>query len=183
MPKIITAHRREDEHQKAREYVRSYILLPSSLLGLVFMVAGMAALIYQFVSISFSWQTFLESVSLLLVGIAFGWAQTRYHRYLLREHPQVFAGRQRLYAKGSAPRGQKEVTLPPIEHRGRNLVPLWYVVGAAVLFGASAWVSLAGETYYVAAFLLPWMGFFWAKVYFWRIVLPEMNKVKGKNRT
>ena len=180
MPKIITAHRREDEHQKAREYVRSYILLPSSLLGLVFMVAGMAALIYQFVSISFSWQTFLESVVLLLVGIAFGWVQTRYHRYLLREHPQVFAGRQRLYSKGPVPKGQKAIILPPIEHRGRHLVPVGYVVGAAILFAAAAWVSMVGQTYYVAAFLLPWMGFFWAKVYFWRAVLPEMNKVKSK---
>jgi len=180
MPKIITVHRREEDHQKAREYVRSYILLPSSILGLVFMVAGMAALVYQVVSISFSWQTFLESVALLLVGIVFGWGQTRYHRYLLREHPAVFAGRQRLYAKGPAPRGQKEVVLPAIEHRGRNLVPVGYVAGAAVLFSASAWVSITGETYYVAAFFLPWMGFFWAKVYFWRTVLPEMNKVKVK---
>ena len=41
MPKLLTARRVEGETEKAREYVRSHILLPSSLLGLVFMLSGM----------------------------------------------------------------------------------------------------------------------------------------------
>jgi hypothetical protein len=178
MPKIITSRRLEGESEKAREYVRTHIVLPSSVLGLIFMVAGMAALIYQFLYISYDWRTFAESAGLLLTGMVFGWAQTRYHHYLLREFPENFAGRFRLFARNRAKRPRKEMTIPPIEHPRRNLVPFGYALGTVVLFTAAAMSSTLGQTYYVAAFLLPWVGFFWAKVYFWRGVLVEVNKKK-----
>jgi hypothetical protein len=178
MPKIITSRRLEGESEKAREYVRTHIVLPSSVLGLVFMVAGMAALVYQFVYISYDWRTFVESAGLLLIGMLFGWTQTRYHQYLLREFPANFAGRLRLFTKNPAKRPRKEATIPPIEHPKRKLVPFGYALGAASLFAAAAWSSTLGQTYYVAAFLLPWVGFFWAKVYFWRGVLLEVKSKK-----
>jgi hypothetical protein len=178
MPKIITTRRLEGESEKAREYVRTHIVLPSSVLGLIFMVAGMAALVYQFLYISYDWRTFAESAGLLLTGMLFGWAQTRYHHYLLREFPGTFAGRFRLFAQNRAKRPRKAMTVPPIEHPRRNLVPLGYALGAAVLFIAAAMSSTLGQTYYVAAFLLPWVGFFWAKVYCWRGVLLELKSKK-----
>lgn len=176
MPKILTSRRILGESEKAREYVRTHIVLPSSVLGLIFMVAGMAALIYQFVYISYDWRTFLESASLLLLGMCVGWAQTRYHHYLLREFPENFAGRMKLFARNRAKRPRKELTIPPIEHPHRKFVPAGYALGAVALFAAAAWSSIQGQTYYVAAFLLPWVGFFWAKVFFWRGVLVEMKR-------
>jgi hypothetical protein len=178
MPKIITSRRLEGESEKAREYVRTHIVLPSSVLGLMFMVAGMAALVYQFLYISYDWRTFVESAGLLLIGMVFGWMQTRYHHYLLRAFPGNLASRLRVFTKNPAKRPRKEAMTPPIEHPRRNLVPFGYALGAVALFGAAAWSSTFGQTYYVAAFLLPWVGFFWSKVYFWRGVLLEVKNKK-----
>src|ERR671915_319625 len=122
MPKIITSRRLEGESERAREYVRTHIVLPSSVLGLLFMV------------------------------MLFGWAQTRYHQYLLRAFPGNLAGRLRVFTKNRAKRPRKEVTIPPIEHPRRNLVPFGYAFGAVALFAAAAWSSTFGQTYYVAAF-------------------------------
>ncbi len=49
MPKLVTVQRIEGEHEKALEYVKTRILFPSGLLGLICLVAGAATLIYQFV--------------------------------------------------------------------------------------------------------------------------------------
>ncbi len=84
----------------------------------------------------------------------------------------------RLFTQNRAKRPRKEMKIASIEHPRRNLVPLGYALGAVALFGAAAWSSMFGQTYYVAAFLLPWVGFFWAKVYFWRGVLVEVKSKK-----
>jgi len=173
MTKLITTKRLEGETEKAREYVKVHILLPSGLLGLVFMVSGTAALLYQFFAETYSWRTFLQSTGLLVAGGLLGWAQTRYHQYLLREHPAHFAGRMRIFSRGGLKRAKKEAALPSLEHRGRSLVPLFYVLGIGALCGAAALGSARGQVYYVAAFLLPWAGFFWAKMFFWRGVLGQ----------
>jgi hypothetical protein len=102
-----------------------------------------------------------------------GWGQTRYHRYLLREYPAHFAERMRLFSRGGPRRGKKEASLPPLEHRGRGFVPFLYIGGALVLLGVSILATIAGGLYYLAAFLLPWAGFFWAKLFFWRGVLQK----------
>jgi len=173
MTKLITTKRLEGESEKAREYVKAHILLPSGLLGLIFMVSGTAALLYQFFAETYSWRTFLQSTGLLVAGGLLGWTQTRYHRYLLREHPAHFASRMRIFSRGGLKRAKKEAALPSLEHRGRSLVPLFYVLGIGALCGAAAVSSALGQVYYVAAFLLPWAGFFWAKMFFWRGVLGE----------
>lgn len=171
MTKLITARRLEGETEKAREYVKVHILFPSALLGLIFMVSGTAALLYQFFADTYSWRTFLQSTALLVAGGALGWGQTRYHKYLLREHPGHFAGRMRIFSRGGLRRAKKEPPGVALEHPGRNLVPLFYMLGIGVLCGASVLSSMLGQVYYVAAFLLPWAGFFWAKMFFWRGVL------------
>ncbi|MGH7208328.1 MAG: hypothetical protein ACREIL_02975 [Nitrospiraceae bacterium] len=173
MTKLITTRRLEGETEKAREYVKVYILFPSGLLGLMFMLSGTAALLYQFFAETYSWRTFLQSTVLLVAGGLLGWGQTRYHQYLLREHPGHFAGRMRVFSRGGLKRGRKESPLPSLEHRGRSLVPLFYMLGIGALCGASALASMFGQVYYVAAFLLPWAGFFWAKMFFWRGVLRQ----------
>ena len=40
MPKVITARPHEDETEKAQEFVRTYILFPASLLGLISILVG-----------------------------------------------------------------------------------------------------------------------------------------------
>jgi hypothetical protein len=175
MPKIISAHRYESEQEKAREYVRSFILFPSSLLGLVCMVAGGAAMLYQFFSSAYAWTTFAETMALIALGVVIGWAQTRYHRYLLETHPQHFAGRLKTFAKTGPKRARSE-SGPALSHPGRQWVPLAYVAGLTVLVGAGVTAWLAGHTALVAAFVLPWAGLFWAKTFFWRSVLPAAGK-------
>jgi hypothetical protein len=168
MPKIITVKRREGESDRAREYVRTHILIPSALLGLIFVVAGTAALLYQFMTEPYGWGPFLETTALLLTGLAFGWAQTRYHRYLLREHPAHFAGRMRLYSKTPLKRTKREPPVQQVRHPGRRLVPWAYLAGILSILGASTATATFGHLYYIAAFFLPWVGFFWAKLFFWR---------------
>jgi hypothetical protein len=50
-------------------------------------------------------------------------------------------------------------------------VPLGYVLGIGVLLGLSALSLSSGEVDKVAAVMMPWAGFFWAKLFFWRRVL------------
>lgn len=171
MPKIITVRRLEGETEKAKQYIKGYILFPSGLLGLIFMLSGMAALVYQFVTMSYGWSTFLEVSGLLLLGGLLGWAQTRYQQYLLREHPGYFAGRMRLFERTAHKRLRKEAPVPSLEHPGRLWVPVAYILGGLLLLTASTLSSIAGHTYALAAYLLPWAGFFWAKMHFWRGVI------------
>ncbi len=175
MPKIITAKRAESEVEKAREYVKVHILLPSGLLGLITMLAGVFALIYQFVVETYNWRTFLESSGLLLVGGILGWAQTRYHQYVLREYPRLFASRLRAPRLGQK-RVKKELRARTVEHPGQKLVPWLYVLGIGLLLAASIAGWRVGPLDYIAAFFLPWAGFFWAKLFFWRRVLGPAKK-------
>lgn len=178
MPRIITSRWRESEYEKAREYVRTYILFPSGLLGLIFMVAGTAALIYQFMAVSYSGQVFVETFGLLLAGASLGWGQTRYQQYLLQTHPWYFASRMRLFSKAGQKRIRKDSPVQSLEHRGRVFVPILYVLGIGILLGASLWVSTYGQTYHVAALLMPWVGLFWGKTFFWRKLLTERRTKK-----
>jgi hypothetical protein len=173
MPKIITAKRLEGETEQAREYVKTHILFPSGVLGLILMIAGTGSLIYQFLFEAYGWRTFVESTGLLLAGTVIGWLQTSYHKFVLREHPAYFAGRLRIFTRTGQKRPKREATTVELHHWGRQWVPLYYVLGAGILVGISFWSSISGQVYYMAAFLLPWAGFFWAKMFFWRGVLEQ----------
>ncbi len=173
MPKIITAKRLEGETDRARDYVKTHILFPSGILGLIFMVSSMASLGYQFLAEDYDGQTFLQSSVLLVLGALLGWSQTRYHRFLLHAYPEHFAGRMRLYSKGKKGRGKRETPTPTLEHQGRALVPVAYVVGVLFLVGASSLATVGGHVSAMPAYLMPWAGFFWAKLFFWRGLLRE----------
>lgn len=176
MPKILTTKRIEGETEKAKAYVKTHILFPSGLLGLILILSGTAALVYQVFADTYGWRTFLESSGLIVAGMVLGWAQTRYHKYLLREHPGHFAGRMRTFSRRGLKRSKRDTSSPTLSHPGRNLVPLGYVLGFVFLIGASALGSMFGHVYYVAAFLLPWAGFFWAKMFFWRGVIAPVQR-------
>ncbi len=173
MPKIITAKRLEGETDRARDYVKTHILFPSGILGLILMLSAMLSLGYQFLVETYDWQTFLQSSVLLVLGAVLGWGQTRYHRFLLETYPEHFAGRMRVYSKGKKGRGKRDAPTPELEHHGRALVPVAYVIGVLFLVGASSLATLAGHLSAMPAYLMPWAGFFWAKLFFWRGLLRE----------
>ena len=181
MPKLVTVKRIEGEHEKAVEYVKTHILLPSGLLGLICLVAGAGTLIYQFVVEAYSWFAFSEVTGLLVVGGLLGWGQTRYHKYLVREHPEQFASRMKLYSRSSPKRTKKELHAPRLEHKGQKFVPLFYVLGIAMLLGVSVTSWQSGHVDGVAAFCMPWAGFYWAKTFFWRGVIAPTRR-GGKTR-
>ncbi|RMH31457.1 MAG: hypothetical protein D6690_16135 [Nitrospirae bacterium] len=178
MPKVITAKRLESEVEKAQDYVRTHIVFPSSILGLAGMLVGLIGLLAQLISGSYGIETFAYSSALLVMGIVVGWAQTRYHQFLLRTFPAYFASRMKTATQRSLHKAKKipDVT---IEHRGKALIPLWYLLGITLFLGASIWSVSTEALAVVPGFALPWAGFFWAKMFFWKgIVLPPSKKDK-----
>lgn len=179
MPKIITAKRKEGELEKAQNYVRSQILFPAGLLGLLSIVIGVIALVYQLIIGTYDVFTFAQSSALIVAGIVLGWGQTRYHKFILREYPEFFAARMKLSGQRGMPRVKKHTADIVLDHPGRSLVPLFYVLGIALLVGLSAWSFSTGSLDYMAAFSLPWAGFFWGKMFGWRgIVDPPTRNTK-----
>lgn len=170
MPKIVSAKRLETETDRARAYVKAHILFPAGLLGLASMVVAVVSLAYQLIGGSYSMDTFFHSSGMLIVGGIFGWAQTRYHRFLVREYPWHFASRMKtmLQRRQKAKRTRREQSDPEPDHSGRSLVPYLYLAGFGGLLGLGALGASAGTVDYLAAFVLPWAGFFWAKMFFWR---------------
>ncbi len=171
MPKLVTVQRQGLELEKAQEYVKSHILFPAGLLGLICVISSAAALIYQFVTETYGLRAFEETTGLLAGGALLGWGQTRYHRYLLRAFPGYFAARMRAFERKLPKKSKKEMAAVQLDHRGRAWVPVAYVLGAGVLLGLSALSISSGHVDKVAAVMMPWAGFFWAKLFFWRRVL------------
>ena len=172
MAKLVKEWRNEDIQTQARHYVRTYILLPSGFLGLICMLGGIGTLGYQLVtSETYTWTTFTTSSALIVLGGVIGWLQTRYHRYLLETVPSVFAARMRTAVQRTQRKAKPEPVIPPLEHRGRKLVPAVYVAGIALVLGASLWAIVYGSMDAVPALLMPWAGFYWSKLVFWRGVV------------
>lgn len=96
MPKLVTVLKPEKIDEQARYYVRTHILLPAGTIGLVCMVGGVGALAYQLLANhTYSWVTFLSSSLLIVVGAGCGYGQARYHRYLFKTFPEVYAAKMR----------------------------------------------------------------------------------------
>jgi hypothetical protein len=178
MPKLVTVHRQESEVEKAQAYVKTHILLPAGLLGLISVVSAAAALVYQFVTATYGVRAFEETTGLLAAGALLGWGQTRYHRYLLQAFPGYFAARMRAFERKGPKKSTKDVAADVLDHPGRSLMPLCYVAGIGLLLGLSGFSMVGGYVDKVAAFLMPWAGFFWAKLFFWRKVLSEGRSKK-----
>lgn len=172
MPKLVTIWREKEILEQARHYVRSYILFPAGVVGMVCMVGAIGALGYQFIGADrYTAATFWECSGLIMMGALCGWFQTRYHRYLLARFPEVFAVRLRSAVRRQGKKAKEESTQMAIRHPGRGLVPIAYVGGVAVLWGASALVIRYGHVDALPALLMPWAGFYWAKLFFWRGVV------------
>jgi ABC-type Co2+ transport system permease subunit len=48
------------------------------------------------------------------------------------------------------------------------LIPVAYVLGCGLLLSASGWAIMQGAMDAVPAILMPWAGFYWSKLFFWR---------------
>ena len=101
------------------------------------------------------------------LGAALGFAQSRYHFYLLQSFPDVLAARIRSATK-KGKKGVKEAEAPQIVHPGKQFVSAAYILGTAVLLGVSWLATSMGQVMMVPAILLPWAGFYWARLFFWR---------------
>jgi len=158
VPKLITVQRPEQVTKHAHDYVKTYILIPSGLVGLVSMLGGVAGLGYQL----------FATDRLIALGAALGFAQSLYHSYLLRSFPEVLAARIRVATAKQSKKGAKVPEPPALEHPGRSMIPMAYMLGVGVMLGGS-WLALSiGQVSIVPAILLPWAGFYWARLFFWR---------------
>ena len=172
MPKLVTVLRPEKIEEQARYYVRSHILLPAGTIGLVCMVGGVGSLGYQLlVNHTYSWLTFLASSALLAVGASCGFAQARYHRYLFKTFPEVYAAKMRTAVAQRSKKAKAEPDVPVIEHPGRGFVTAISLAGAALIVGASAAAFMRGDLDLLPSVLVPWAGFYWAKLFCWRGVV------------
>jgi hypothetical protein len=172
VPKLITIHHPEQVAQQAREYVRTYILFPSGIVGLLCLVGTIGGLVYQLLaSDSYTWTTFYFSSGLIALGIMIGTGQTSYHRYLYKQFPEALAARMRLAPGKQKGKPKKDSPQETIDHQGRNLVPLAYMVGIVMLVGSSIAAIIYGQVEAIPAFLMPWAGFYWAKLFLWRRVI------------
>ncbi len=172
MPKLVTVKQQEGQDAKATAYVKAYILFPAGILGLVSMVGGVGALGYQLIATdTYTWETFLQSCGLLVLGGGLGWLQTTYHRSILRNRPEVFAARMRQPTTKKGGRPKREGGSTQDSPSGSPWAPVAYMAGLALLLFGSTVGVVYGAVYPVAAYFLPWAGFFWAKLFFWRTVL------------
>jgi hypothetical protein len=136
------------------------------------MLGGIGTLGYQLVmSSTYTWTTFTTSSALLLLGGLCGWVQTRYHRYLFHTVPAVFAARMRSAVQRTQRKAKAAPAIPAIEHPGRKFVPVAYVMGSALLLASSVWAIVYGSMDAIPAILMPWAGFYWGKLFFWRGVV------------
>ncbi|MDT7041273.1 hypothetical protein [Candidatus Nitronereus thalassa] len=172
MGKVITAKRKENEVEQSHTYIKTYILFPSGVMGLLAMVVGIVALVYQLIIDTYDEWTFAKSSLLIFSGIVLGWSQTRYHRYILAKYPGFFASRMKSSAVRRVNRQKKQPVEVQPDHPGRVLMPVLYLLGMAGLIGLSAWCYSSGSLDYMAAFFLPWAGFFWGKLFTWHKVIP-----------
>lgn len=172
MPKLVAVKPIEGYDAKATAYIKAYMLFPSGILGLLSMVGGVGALGYQLIGTdTYTWQTFLQSSGLLLLGGILGWVQTLYHQKILRERPEVFAARMQQPTAKRGGRAKREPAVYQPSSTTSPWVPVAYLAGVAVLLSTATFSVVYGAVFVVAAYLLPWAGFFWAKLFFWRKVL------------
>jgi hypothetical protein len=171
MPKLVSFKQQEGHDARATAYIKAYMLFPAGILGLVSMVGGVGGLGYQLIATdTYTWGTFIQSSGLLLLGGMLGWLQTTYHRWILSHRPEVFAARMRQPTLNKSGRSKRDGGSSQVP-TGSPWAPVAYMAGLALLLFGSTVGVVYGEVHPVAAYFLPWAGFFWAKLFFWKSVL------------
>ena len=172
MAKLISLKQQEGHDARATAYIKAYMLFPAGILGLISMIGGVGGLGYQLIATdSYTWWTFLQSSGLLLLGGVLGWVQTTYHRWILTNRPEVFAARMRQPTVSKSGKPKRESAASQEQASGSPWAPGAYMVGLALLLAGSMVSMLYGAVHPIAACFLPWAGFFWAKLFFWKSML------------
>ena len=118
MPKLVTVLRPEKIQEQARIYVRSYILMPSGVVGLVCMIGGLGSLGYQLLSNhTYTSLTFLASSGLLVIGALCGCWERSGSRLRRRSEFALFAS-----AQTGAP-GARTVLAGATDHERSRITP------------------------------------------------------------
>ncbi len=172
MAKLVSVKQQEGHDARATAYIKAYMLFPAGILGLISMVGGVSGLGYQLIATdTYSWATFLQSSGLLLLGGVLGWLQTTYHRWILANRPEVFAERMRQPALNKGGRPKRDSRKSQESPGGSPWAPVAYMAGLALLLSGSTIGVIYGAVHPIPAYFLPWAGFFWAKLFFWKTLL------------
>jgi hypothetical protein len=167
MPKIITARHRESEVERARQYIKERLMMPTIPLAMVTLLTGYGSMVFMWFQDTLTPEAFAGGTMLLVVGAVLGWIHVRYERYLVKTSPEYFARRHRLLeAAKEYRRPKRDLTGGSPQHKGRPLVVVGQVLAVCGLLALSA--SLANRVGIYPAFFLPWAGYLNAKVIFWR---------------
>ena len=166
MVRVATVKKYESERQKAVQYVKTTIIFPSALLGLVSILLGYGALIYLLFKGSFLATVVIDSLILLGAGILLGLGQCLYHRYLFNKFPDYYAQRRRRSEQMRAGNIRKVNTVTKPEHSGRWMVPYLYLAGFAVV--VTMIVIYAPRLNPLSAVFLLLAGFYNIRFFFWK---------------
>jgi hypothetical protein len=167
LPKIITSRHRESETERARQYIKSRLMMPTIPLGMVTLLAGYGSLAFMWFQDQLSGQAVLVSSALFLAGVLVGWGQVRYERYLIRACPEYLARKHKVLESAKEyKRLKRDSASGGPHHRGRQLVLPAYALGVIAMLALS--VAFVDQVGIYPAFFLPWAGYFNAKVILWR---------------
>jgi hypothetical protein len=166
MGRLVTVKKVEAERQKAIQYVKTSILYPSVFIGLVSLILGYGALIYLLFKGKYFANLVADSLVLLGIGILLGWAQARYHHFLLERYPEYYAERRRRAEQIRTGRLRKIEIAPKPAHRGRWLIPYLYLAASIGLLALVIYYTPRLNAY--SAIFLPLAGLYNARFFFWK---------------
>ena len=171
MPKLVSVKQQEGHDARATAYIKACMLFPAGILGLISMLGGVGGLGYQLIATdTYSWTTFLESSGLLLLGECWGGCRPRTiagSRPIVRRFLPNACGSLR--SRRAANRNGK-AEKSGVAHR----IPMgsWRLYGGfGLVVSGSTIAVLYGAVHPIPACFLPWAGFFWAKLFFWKSLL------------
>jgi hypothetical protein len=173
MPRLITARKTEAERDRADQFIKQSVLIPSALLGFIALVLGYGAVIYLLFDRPAT-AVAIDSSVLLLTGAAVGLAQAFYQGFLSRTYPDHFARKQRRREMLRSGNVRKIEAVDPIAHPGRGWVLLLYVVLFGLYVGLA--VVYAGKLNTLAAVFLPLAGFYNARFFYWKRRFPNPGR-------
>ena len=100
-----------------------------------------------------------------------GWDRHAITAISLRHFPEVYAAKMRTAVAQRSRKAKPEPEVPSIKHPGRGFVTAISIAGAVLICGASAAAIVQGDLEPFPAVLMPWAGFYWAKLFSWRGVV------------
>ena len=171
MPKFVTVKKAENERQQAAQYLKTSLVYPSALMGLIGLVFGYGGVIYLMIRGRPMVELLTTSLILLSSGLLLGLLQALYQHYLFRSHQEVFS--DRIHRSKLRLSGRVKKIGDPVraEHKGRWAIPYIYLAGWA---GFVSLVILHAEKLnYFSAIFLVLAGFHNARFFYLKRLIPQ----------